>query len=934
VRNTCREGILVYSVNIRCMLSNLQLLLNQLEQHRPHIVLIQETWLDKSVEKIAVVGYTEVSRRDRKETANRGGIVTLQRSDFNGLVHIKNCDEEERSWHFLKVGIETVLLANWYRPGASDHDGFVRLHAEVAEYFQECSGVLMAGDLNVHHKKWLRHSNDNTAVGTDLKAFCDYHGMSQLVREPTRNEYLLDLVITDICKCSVTVLPRIADHNSLLVKLPIPEVLEKTVKREVWMLKDADWKTLKQELGNYDWRRLHEGTAEVALDYFLEVLWLHLARHIPRREIDMVKSSHPWVTQRSKDAIAEMTNLQNTPQYAAAAEKCEKVLAEERLKHVQKVKTKLASLKKGSKQWWKINNELLHRKGSMTSIPTLREDGNWITDPKVKADAFARTFASKSHLPDEIVDTPFFGNAGIEFDDFIVFRSRATKRFFTKLDERKATGGDMISAAILKRLSDCIGIPFTIVVRRLFHSGCWPSVWKTHLICPIFKRGAAFKPENYRGVHLTTILSKIAEKMVGAHLVPYLQRKAFGDNQWAFTPKLSSRDLVAMLMLSFILAVCTGKKIGCFLSDISGAFDRVCKEILLAKMQGFGVGEIILKFLDSYLAPRIGNVVVQGQHSVDMVLANSVFQGTVLGPPLWNSFFSDVSVPAKSTGGRESMFADDLNVFQEFDRTKNLAEVQDTLQQCREKVHKWGKANRVSFDPSKEHLVVLHPSDYHGPSFKLLGLMVDTDLAMESAIDLLLTKIRPKIKAILRTRGYHSVSDLIMQFKTHIWGLMEAHMGGIFHATSTRLDKIDHEQDRFLRELGISAEDAFEEFNFAPPRLRRNIGILGLLHKRVLGLCHPSFDRLLPWYSSRFEPARGHGHNKTLYGHNCEVSHCPGLFSRSIFAMVDMYNTLPQHAVDCSTVSEFQSYLNHIAHTRCQQGDVKWSSSFCRRTWY
>ena len=277
------------------------------------------------------------------------------------------------------------------------------------------------------------------------------------------------------------------------------------------------------------------------------------------------------------------------------------------------------------------------------------------------------------------------------------------------------------------------------------------------------------------------------------------------------------------------------------------------------------------------------------------------------------------------------MFADDLNVFQEFDRTTNLVDVQSTLQQCRESVHRRGKVNRVSFDPSKEHLVVLHPVEHHGPCFKLLGLMIDIDLAMESAIDALLTKIVPKIKAILRTRGYHSVSDLIMQFKTHIWGLMEANMGGIFHATSTRLDKIDREQDRFLRELGISAEYAFEEYKFAPPKLRRNIGILGLLHKRVLGLCHPSFERLLPWYSSRFEPSRGHAHNKTLYGHNCEVSHCQGLFSRSIFAMVDIYNQLPQHAVDCSSVSDFQSYLNQVALTRCKQGDVKWMSSFCRR---
>jgi hypothetical protein len=916
------------------MLSNLHELLKQLEEWKPHIVLIQETWLDNTVEKIAITGYNEVSRRDRKTTANRGGILTLQRDDFNGLVHIKNCAVEERSWHFLKVGIETVLLANWYRPGATEHDEFVGLYSEVAEYFQECSGVLIAGDLNIHHKKWLRYSNDNTVVGADLKSFCDFHGMSQLVREPTRYEYLLDLVCTDIYKSTVTVLPRIADHNSLLVKLPIPEVLEKTVRREVWMLKEADWKTLENELRNYDWAGLRQGTAEESLHLFMEILWLHLVKHIPRRAIEVVKSSHPWMTQRSKNAIAEKDNLQNTPEAAAAATKCAAILAEERVKYQQKMKTKLAQLNKGNKRWWKICNELLHRKGTLTSIPTLKNDGYWITEASEKADAFASTFASKAHLPEEVVDTPYFGCADVAFDDLVIFRSRATKRFFDKLDVKKATGGDMISAAILKKLADCLSVPFTVVVRRLFHEGCWPRCWKQHLICPIFKRGAAFKPENYRGVHLTTILSKVAEKMVGSHLVPYLQKKAFGENQWAFTPRLSSRDLVTMLMLSFILAVCMGNKVGGFLSDISGAFDRVCKEILLSKLQGAGIEGPLLKFLDAYLAPRVGNVVVQGKLSVDMIIANSVFQGTVLGPSLWNSFFADVCLPAKSMGGREAMFADDLNVFQEFDRRKNLAEVQDTLQQCRERVHNWGKTNRVSFDPSKEHLVVLHPTAYHGAAFKLLGCMIDTDLAMESAIDQLIAKIRPKITAILRTRAYFSIADLIIQFKTHIWGLMEANMGGIFHATCTRLAKIDREQDRFLRELGISAEYAYMEFNFAPPKLRRNIGILGLLHKRVLGLCHPSFDRLLPWYSSRFEPGGGHGHNKTLYGHNCEVSHCPGLFARSIFAMVDIYNTLPQHAVENPTVSEFQNYLNHVAHTRCQQGDVKWASSFCRRSLY
>ena len=103
--------------------------------------------------------------------------------------------------------------------------------------------------------------------------------------------------------------------------------------------------------------------------------------------------------------------------------------------------------------------------------------------------------------------------------------------------------------------------------------------------------------------------------MVALQLSPFLQRNAFGANQWAFSTGLSARDLVTMLMLSWILAVCTGKKVGAYLSDISGAFDRVFKPYLLAKLQGFGVGPTFLKFLDAYLEPRNGQVVVQGARS-------------------------------------------------------------------------------------------------------------------------------------------------------------------------------------------------------------------------------------------------------------------------------------------------------------------------------
>ena len=205
--------------------------------------------------------------------------------------------------------------------------------------------------------------------------------------------------------------------------------------------------------------------------------------------------------------------------FPAVQEQCATILREERAKYVEKLKAKLSALPKSSKQWWRINRELLRRTANVKSIPPLRDGSTWLVDAKAKADIFANTFVSKSHLPPEVVDTLFFSTPDQELDDFIPLRTRCTARLFRKLDESKATGEDKISAAILKRLSDCLAVPFTQVCRRLLYEGCWPRVWKTHLIVPIYKKGSAFNPGNYRGVHLTSILSKLAERIIGHRLV-------------------------------------------------------------------------------------------------------------------------------------------------------------------------------------------------------------------------------------------------------------------------------------------------------------------------------------------------------------------------------------------------------------------------------
>ena len=149
-------------------------------------------------------------------------------------------------------------------------------------------------------------------------------------------------------------------------------------------------------------------------------------------------------------------------------------------------------MKKGSKEWWRLNRELLQKKTKCSSIPPLRDGEVWINGSKEKADLFAKNFSEKSKLPDEFGDCIYVGRPDFELDDFVALRTRYTKKLLSKLDVNKATGPDLISAEILRKIGDEIAIPFTILCRRLLSEGCWPKIWRLHQICTVYKKKTAF----------------------------------------------------------------------------------------------------------------------------------------------------------------------------------------------------------------------------------------------------------------------------------------------------------------------------------------------------------------------------------------------------------------------------------------------------------
>ena len=97
--------------------------------------------------------------------------------------------------------------------------------------------------------------------------------------------------------------------------------------------------------------QLHHVSAEDSLKVFLQVLWLHLVKYIPRRKIETVKRTHGWLNEKSKAAIASKNNAEGTIRFADESAKCAKILAEEKARHVEHVKEKLAKLPRRNKQW-------------------------------------------------------------------------------------------------------------------------------------------------------------------------------------------------------------------------------------------------------------------------------------------------------------------------------------------------------------------------------------------------------------------------------------------------------------------------------------------------------------------------------------------------------------------------------------------------------
>ena len=904
----------------------------------PTFIGFTETFLEKAgktTPAATVAGYVQVARLDRRTGERQGGIILFARKGFeNNIVHVGDSKEFERSWFIVHSDRGPLLLGLWYRrPARGEIDSVTALADELNEYGNLAIHTIVMGDFNVHEVAWLRYSDGTTPEGRELHDIANAHGLEEKVRKPTRGDYLLDLVLSDLgsqLKCGVV--PGVSDHDAVVgtVSFGVPETHEVT--RELFDYKSAAWPVIEREFASLDWRALLHGvSADRAAEVFTEVVSQVVRRNVRCNISRMRVSSHPWLNDRCRHAIDAKINARGTADEADAREQCSATLLDEFNAYVAKTRGDLRDLPRSSKKWWRLSNSLQGRtKGS--SVQSLhRQDGSWARTSVERAELLSDVFAQKSQLPDEILNeyTDMVPDAHAPPDSFLRVRQRSVLRILRKLKVDSATGPDGIASRVLKNCASSLAYPISVLVRAMLAEGRWPQCWRLHRIVPLHKRKAKSDPNNYRGVHLTCQVSKVVERVCGQLFKPALESSgAFGHRQFAYARGRGYRDALALMALSWIQGLEKGNLIAVYCSDVSGAFDRVCEQRIGRKLQGLGLHPRVCQLLLSWLEPRLSEVVVEGATATRKHLKNSVYQGTVLGSPLWNIHYADAAKAVRKQGFLEVIFADDLNCVREFGPEVSQRVVEHELRQCQRELHAWGGANRVLFDPGKESFHGIHRGRHFGDEFKILGVIFDTQLGMHAAAREIAREAGWRLKTLLRCRRYYTTPDLVKLYKAQILSYIESGTPALHHAAPSVLECVDRVQRRFLREVGLSEERALTEYRLAPLCARRDIAMIGMLHRITSGTAPSELAKLFvpvnrrTGFGTRNLEVRHERQLREFVSGGCHTETC----RRSAFGLVTVWNMLPGDVVMSKSTKVVQRRLQDALRNHMESGQRNWQT--------
>jgi len=382
----------------------------------------------------------------------------------------------------------------------------------------------------------------------------------------------------------------------------------------------------------------------------------------------------------------------------------------------------------------------------------------------------------------------------------------------------ESSGPYSIPTEILKLLKPNLCHPLAAIINMSFVTGVYPDQLKTAKVIPVFKKGDKLLVSNYRPISLLSNLNKIYEKIVYKRLYSFLNiHNCIYELQFGFRAGHSTNHALISLTEKVRVALDTGHFACGIFVDFQKAFDTVDHEILLKKLEHYGVRHTANKWFRSYLTNRTQYTSINGFDSSKKPMKYGVPQGSVLGPLLFLIYINDLNKAVKNSITHH--FADDTSLLYV---GKSIKNIQKRVNLDLKFLCQWLNASKISLNASKTELLIFRdprkkinfdvkikvegkkiiPSKF----VKYLGIYIDNHLSWHQQENNMRTRLARAAGMLCKIRHYVSFETLRMVYF------------GIFSSILTYGAQIWGQHNRIVKSLQKLQNRAIRFMNFQPFR--------------------------------------------------------------------------------------------------------------------